>query len=126
MNPILQQLLPSIITLVVLPLISWATVQAVTELRKHTKLKQLAFVAELAGDALEAAVKANGGQTNAVAIKSAEMAAKNVIVAGLPSLAGAMGAELDVLITHNVAAAAGQPVITPGGAVAVMPSPAKG
>lgn len=117
----IQQFAAEIVVLVAVAVVGKVTSAAVKELRKHTRLKDLAFIAETCGDALTAALQATGGKVNNLALTSAEMAAKKVISAALPSITEALGAELDTLITHNVAAAAGQPVTAPGGATVTYP-----
>ena len=77
---------------------------AVKEMRKNQRLKDLAFIAQVCvGTHLTAALRSTNGQVNGVAIKQAEMTAKAVILHALPAISEAMGAELDTLLTHNVA-----------------------
>lgn len=112
-----------IVVLVATTIVARSTELAVKEMRKNTRLKDLAYIAEVCGDALQAAIRTTNGSPSPQAIAVAEQAAKKVIVAALPSISEALSAELDTLITHHVAAAAGQPVTAPGGATVVWPRP---
>ena len=123
MTVIIQQALMPLAIIIATAIAGKVTSAAVKELRKHTRLKDLAFIAEVCGDALTAAMQAYNGQPMAGAILDARAAAKKVIVAALPAITEALGAELDTLISHNVAAAAGQPVTAPGGATVTLPRP---
>ena len=104
---------------------------AVLALRKHlaanAKTLPLSDVADVAGQALDAAIKAAGaaGPTPA-AIKAAEQAVFNILAAHRPELVADGEAELRALCSHAVALKAGAPISLPGGLVANAPAPTQG
>ena len=131
MNAILVAALPYIVPSAVsiaCAAIAWLAQQAISAMRKQSKLAALAYVAQVSADSLEAAVKAAGadvGKAPAYVLKDAAIAAKNVVLAGIPDIEQSLELEIDTLITHHVAAAAGSPVVAPGGATVVLPSLSK-
>ncbi|MHB8440419.1 MAG: hypothetical protein ACYDD4_14860 [Acidimicrobiales bacterium] len=97
-------------------------------LAAHPKTVPLSDVMDVAGQALEAAVKTVGGGTwppNAAAWKQAEQSTFAVVLAHKGQLEEDAIAELKTLCSTAVALKAGQPVTAPGGATVAMPTPIK-
>ena len=95
-------------------------------LRAHLAKSQrwfpLADVADLAGQALDAAVKAAGAAgPTPQAISAAETALFNALKAHRGQMEADAEAELRLLCTHAVALKAGAPVTAPGGGTVVLP-----
>ncbi len=112
---------------IALSLLTWGILEARKTLAEHARTVPLSDVADIAGQALEAAVKAAGaaGPTPA-AIKAAEQAAFNLIAAQRGQLEADALAELHALVSHAVALKAGAPISLPSGVVANAPAPREG
>ncbi len=67
-------------------IVKTGTDKAVTELRKHTRLKDLAYIAQVSGDALTAALQSSGGKVDAAALADAKESARAVVTAALPAI----------------------------------------
>lgn len=126
-------ILSSLLT-VLLPLLATALTAAISAAvlawRKHlvanAKTVPLADAVDIAGQALDAAVKSVGGgkwPPSAAAWKQAEDATFSVLKAHKGDLEDDALAELKALCSTAVALKAGQPVTTPGGGTVAMPTP---
>ena len=115
MNPaeltILSWLFPTLATLACGAVV-FGIAQGVRFLSSHPKTVPLADVLDICGQALEAAIKAEGaaGPTS-LSIVRAEQAALAVLTAHRPQLEGDALAELKALVTSSVALKAGTPAV---------------
>lgn len=94
--PLLYPLLSTALTAIV----GWVAKEAVSAINAHQKAKALAFVAQAAAQALEAAIKAAGGTLppTPATITAAISAAKASIQAQWPDIQASLCQELDVLL----------------------------
>ncbi len=112
---------------IALSLATWGVLVARKALAEHARTAPLSDVIDVAGQALDAAIKAAGtsGPTPA-AIKAAETAAFNLLAAHRGELEADALAELHALVSHAVALKAGAPISLPSGLVANAPAPTAG
>jgi hypothetical protein len=92
-------------------------------MQKKSRLKDLAIIATICGEALQDAIRAAGSSPKTPAdttsiLEAAASAAKARILMNIPEIEASLEAELDVLIHGNIK----QLAIAPGGATVVMPT----